>query len=107
MKKLLVVLAALTLTACAPARDEGELVKTEFLEYEIIEMNRPKHFSVTLRNVKTGDVFNDIGRSKHCNWHNNWKIGDKITVKSRFYKKPDGLVVYAPSDDDVNTIICD
>lgn len=108
MKKLLVLAVVLTLIGCAPAsNNDGEFVKVEFLEYEIVKINRPKHFSVDLRDVRNGNVFERMGSSKHCNGHRNWDVGNKITVKSTFYRKSDGTIVYSPSDNDVNTIICD
>jgi len=50
---------------------------TELRRYELVAYNPPKHFYVSLEDVKTHNVFRRIYVSKHCNSASSNKIGDE------------------------------
>ena len=102
---LWVVLAIFVLGACQPAPPKN-VIKDEFREYEIVHIDRPKHFWVNLKDTRTGQVFKREGRRKHCTAWRNWSIGDRIQVRTQYYKNEGDTVTYIRLVS-VSSILCD
>ena len=69
---------------------------TELRRYELISYNPPKHFYVTIEDVKTHSVFNRVYVSKHCNSAATNKIGDEYNIRVTPYTMSNepGVVYY-------------
>lgn len=88
MRIFIVLIALILVVGCAPA--PKDIIKEEFRQYRITNIDRPKHFHVNLVDVNNGQVLTKQGRSKHCsNWRQN-TVGDIIVVKTRYYRQDDG-----------------
>ncbi len=72
-------------------------------DYRIISIDPPKHFSVTVQNLRTNEIFQKVGRKKRCyRYRNGPKKGDVVKITTLIYR--DTLKNYKwnqPSDDDV------
>lgn len=108
LKLSAVLLGAAMMFGCGPAVDtDRELLKVEYQEYAIVSIDPPKHFWVDIKDLKSGTIFHRTGRSKHCNNYRKWRLGDKIVVRTKYYKsKSTGEVTYGPVSSDVNDILC-
>lgn len=82
-KLILASILALSLIGCGPS---GEVVSSEVRVYEITEVRQPKHFYVSLRDVQTGRVFNDVYISKHCSHWRNAIVGTQWKFREVRYK---------------------
>ena len=69
---------------------------TELRRYELISYNPPKHFYVTIEDVKTHTVFKQVYVSKHCNSASSNKIGDEYNIRVTPYTMSNqpGVVFY-------------
>lgn len=76
LKYISLILMSIILSGCFERPVETERHRKV---YEIIEIKRPKHFRVTLRDVETGRIFENKNISKHCN---HWQ---KLKLNSRWY----------------------
>jgi hypothetical protein len=47
--------------------------------------NPPKHYYVTLKHVQSGNVYEHLYVSKHCNNHNDLPLGSQVNVQVREY----------------------
>lgn len=87
MKRFVLLAAiALGLTACGPAPTS----QSESRTFEVTKIAPPKHFTVDLKDVKTGQVFRRVYVSKRC-W--SWRkvaIGSTWTLPVTTYTYEDG-----------------
>ena len=67
----------------APIIRYNHEVKVE--RYRLVSYNPPKHFYVTLKNVKTNEVFESVYVSKHCNSASSLKLGEEYNIRSQRY----------------------
>lgn len=111
MKLISIIFVTLLVSACNSSLidpDETVIVKEEIREYEVVEINRPKHFSVTLLDVQTHKLFHNHSRSKHCNnWRKN-KLHEIVRIKTVYYKyknRNSDTVYFRPVD--INSHFCD
>lgn len=85
MKLLIILLASLTLLTGCGFNDT--IVSQKLKTYEVIDIKRPKHFKVSLRDVETNQVFKMIRVSKRCsNWRNlklgsHWQFTEVVKMK--------------------------
>lgn len=70
------------LTGCT----HGELVETTQQTFEVTHVNPPKHFYVTLRNVDSGQVFEDVYVSKRCSRWEEVPVGTALTLEVGTYR---------------------
>lgn len=66
----------------------GECKHYEYVEtrkFEILEINPPKHFKVSLRDVESDIVFEDISVSKHCNSWRELYVGQIVYLEVGYY----------------------
>jgi hypothetical protein len=75
---LLMIASVILLTGCEPRQPDPVESRIRKV-YEIVNINRPKHFRVDIKDVETGRVYKNKGISKHCN---HWQ---KLKVGSRWY----------------------
>lgn len=54
---------------------------TELRRYILVKMNPPKHFYVTLKDEQTGQVFERLYVSKHCNNFRNNQEGESYNLQ--------------------------
>lgn len=72
------ILGVIFLTGCEP--HQPDVVESRIRKvYEIVEVRRPKHFRVDIKDVETGRIYKNKSISKHCN---HWP---KLKVGSRWY----------------------
>lgn len=72
------ILGVIFLTGCEP--HQPDVVESRIRKvYEIVEVRRPKHFRVDIKDVETGRIYKNKSISKHCN---HWQ---KLKVGSRWY----------------------
>lgn len=74
----------ITFGASKPGRPEPlpiVVTKTEIRRYKLIAMNPPKHFYVSIQDVVTGDGYNQLYVSKHCNNYATNQIGSEYNIK--------------------------
>ena len=64
-------------------RGELETVDSTYRDYVVVSINRPKHFHVDLRDVKTGKVYTHIYVSKHCNKWRELQVGSTWRLRHR------------------------
>ena len=70
------------LTGCS----HGEVVETTQQTFEVTHVDPPKRFRVTLRNVDTGQVFEDVYVSKHCSRWREVPVGTELTLSVSTYR---------------------
>lgn len=68
--------------AVTPTRTE---LSTEIRRFELVDWNPPKHFYVTLKDVKTGVLHENVYVSKHCAAASQLKHGDQLNLQVRYY----------------------
>lgn len=75
------------LSACGPTQNPNEIFdRFEVREVVILDVNPPKHFSVTVKDRQSGAVFKDVANSTWCPaWRSTTTIGAHYTVPSRVY----------------------
>lgn len=80
-----------------PVKDPvQENVRTELRRYFLVDWNPPKHFYVTLKDVKTGQLYEGKYVSKHCNNHHQLKRGEEYNIQVTTYNwsnRPDERVM--------------
>jgi hypothetical protein len=86
-KACLAALVSLTLFGCEKPDTEAsqKISKVTYESYEIVYINPPKHYSVNLRHLKTGHVFENTAGRKHCNRWREAPVGTIISVKTYHY----------------------
>lgn len=87
MKKiqlLMLLISSLVLTGCEKTVVESQSIKS----YTIIEIKRPKHFRVSLKD-KDGRVFKNVGVSKHCNRWKEVQLGTVVELNTKILKRGD------------------
>ena len=57
----------------------------EVRSYKLIALTSPKHVYVTIEDVKSGNVYDRLYVSKHCNNHSANKLGDTYNIQIRHY----------------------
>ena len=62
------------------------ILETHLQKYEVIGINPPKHFSLDLKNVNTGEVFEDVFISKRCQYWENLKMNSIVSFEEETYK---------------------
>lgn len=109
MKRFLLPLAAmLMLSGCGSnVYSAGEEVKT----VELVRHTGGRRTSVTIRDVKTGELYENIYLSKHCSWiEENGKIGEVFDlifdVDFVVTGSGDGWKMYKPSRSSLQTKYC-
>ena len=65
--------------------------------FEVVEINPPKRYYVTLRDLKSGEVF-EVYVSKRCSTWRELKIGSHVTLERITYEKPSGELYYRYTD---------
>lgn len=76
MKKIIAAVAILGLVAGC-SREPDIFIGKETKTFEVIGINQPKHFYVDLKDVNTGQHYNHVYISKHCNDWRKLKMGSK------------------------------
>lgn len=88
MKKLIVAaLAAIMLTGCTQPVSED----SEYRQYKIIEIKRPKHFRVVVLDMINGSEHR-VSVSKHCNKWRDVVLYSEISLMTTRYTYEDGSV---------------
>jgi hypothetical protein len=64
-----------------------EVVKTEIRRYKLIDTYPPKHFYVTLEDVKTKQMYERTYVNKHCNTYASNKLGDEYNISITVLKQ--------------------
>ena len=90
---LLLALSLLMLSGCEVPKE----VAVEDRFYEVVDINPPKRFYVTLRDLKTAEVF-EVYVSKRCWTWRELKIGSTVTLERVTYEKPNGEQFYRYTD---------
>ena len=57
----------------------------EVRSYKLIALTSPKHVYATVEDVKSGNVYDRLYVSKHCNNHSTNKLGDTYNIQIRHY----------------------
>lgn len=70
------------LTGC----NHGELVETTTQTFEVTHVDPPKHFRVTLKNVDSGQVFEDVYVSKRCSRWKEVPVGTELRLVVGTYR---------------------
>lgn len=65
---------------------EKVVLETHIQKYEVIGINPPKHFSLELRNVDTGEVFEGVAISKRCQYWENLKMNSIVSFEEETFK---------------------
>jgi hypothetical protein len=75
------LLLGLLLVASCKEPEPRRYTKSVQDEYEVTEVNPPKHFYVTLKNLRTGEVYKHEYVSKHCNtWRETAYVGKRVLL---------------------------
>lgn len=64
------------------------LVGTEIRRFILVSANPPKHFYVTLKDLQTGDTYERLYVSKHCNNYRPDQIGLEYNVQVQDFRDP-------------------
>lgn len=84
-----------------------------YREFEVLEIDPPKHFDVTLLDKKTQFLHSSVGNSKHCSGFNREsrpKLHDIISVRVSYYTikdSKDNTVYYQLDEKHLKSIFCD
>lgn len=62
----------------------SDTVKT----YKLVSLKQPKHFRVTLQDIQTGKIYENVNVSKHCNRWREVKIGGLWDIHEVVYVYP-------------------
>lgn len=84
----LMFLVIVSLTGCESRQDL--VINSVTKTYKIVEIKRPKHFRVSIEDVKTGETFNNLSVSKHCNNWRELELGSLWSFKEVTYQGVDG-----------------
>lgn len=82
----LMMTAALVCVGLLAGCTRGELVETTQQTFEVTRVDPPKRFRVTLRNVDSGQVFEDIYVSKRCSRWKEVPVGTHLTLEVGTYR---------------------
>lgn len=118
LEKLLlwaVGITALTffIVAISSPRPEKVYTKTYTKQFEVLEINRPKHFRVTVLDLANHELFENVGTSKHCNsWDDTGKprVHSVVTATVHSYYTTDDeskTLYYEIDNDRLNALWCD
>lgn len=85
---LTVLISVFLLTGCEPR--QPDTVESRIRKvYEIVDIRRPKHFRVDIKDVETGRIYKNKGISKHCNHWQNLKVGSRWYFTEVVYQGKD------------------
>lgn len=104
MKKiilLIILVFGFSLNSC----QDYTLIKEEFREFEVIHIDPPKRFHVTLKDLSTGNTYIEY-ISKRCSNYRVNKIGDKHKLVVRIYEGKNDKVRYTRIVSDTYSIFC-
>lgn len=93
MKKLVLVwifAVVCLLSGCEAGSPPDKLVGREYRQYELMELDPPKHVYITIKDVKTGYVWQRLYVSKHCNSWRDIPVGSVWGFELATYEKADG-----------------
>lgn len=77
MKKIFAIcVMAMALVGCEKPVKETHTYET----YRVLEVKRPKHFRVTLQNVRNGYTKENVNVSKHCSRWQEVQVGSEYTL---------------------------
>lgn len=79
MKTLFAILISFGVVGCGAFPQKTNLLEKQKEEFEIIEINRPKHFGLTIKSIRTGEI-HKVSVSKHFGDWQKIKIGSKINA---------------------------
>lgn len=79
---------------------------TELRRYELLSYNPPKHFYVTIEDVKTHSVFKSVYVSKHCNSASKNRIGDEYNIRVTPYTMSNAPGVVYYEFHDLHKVFC-
>lgn len=79
---------------------------TEVRRYELLSYNPPKHFYVTIEDVKTHSVFKSVYVSKHCNSASKNRIGDEYNIRVTPYTMSNAPGVVYYEFHDLHKVFC-
>lgn len=85
---LTLILSVIFITGCKPPQPDVVESRTRKV-YEIVEVRRPKHFRVDIKDVETGRIYKNKGISKHCNHWQKLKIGSRWHFTEVIYQGKD------------------
>lgn len=88
MNKILLSLLVLSLVFVG-CHKPFKLQSETYKKFELVEIDPPKRFYVTLKDVETGEIFIEYV-SKRCSSYDRNKIGDINTIKVLHYVNEDG-----------------
>ena len=80
------MIAALVCLSLLTGCSRGELVETSQQTFEVTHVKPPKRFYVTLRNVDTGQVFEDVYVAKRCSRWEEVPVGSHLTLTVGTYR---------------------
>ena len=106
VKKMAAILLATFAFTASGCGKEKILVREEMRQYEIVKIDPPKHFYVTLLDVKSHQIFEDESRSKHCNKWQKIKLNSVISARTFYYKYKDSSDVFVEVEN-LNSQLCD
>jgi len=110
--KFIIFLGALALFSCAGEGTyrESRSVIVGWAEdkYKIIGVDPPRHFHVSVQNLRTGRIYHNIGRRKRCNsWRNGPKMWEVVTIATIQHRDTvNNLLWEEPSERDVVQLYC-
>lgn len=67
MKNIFLLLTMIFFLTGCDRVPPGKEISREYREYELLELDPPKHVYITIKDVKTGQVWERLYVSKHCN----------------------------------------
>lgn len=109
MRSFLVIAAALTVAACGVSthyEDTGQLTGYETRKVEVTYIDPPKRFSVNVRDVESGQMFNNVAYSKRCYSYDRYKVGAVLTVPFAVYTKKNGEQTRVLDESALNALFC-
>lgn len=110
MKPILFVLISVILFSCGGKAPESNSVIVGAVQdtYKIVDINTPKHFSVTIQNLRTGQVYENLCRRKWCSGYRGGpKRGDTVILTTIIHR--DTIKKYdwnEPSTQDLLEMYC-
>lgn len=80
--KVAVIVAGVALAGCF---ERPVIHEQGYQEFEVVGIDRPKHFRVDLKRVVGGAVYKNVSVSKHCNRWREVYIGQRFKLLETTY----------------------
>lgn len=90
MKNIFLVLGVILFLSGCEQVEPAKEISREYRQYELLELDQPKHVYITIKDVKTGYVWNRLYVSKHCNTWRDIPINSVWGFELVTYENADG-----------------